>query len=270
MVFSGVTGCRSSLRHSTIARIPRQHETPLPCSLPASADDKSHAVRLLLVEDEPDLASLLDRRLRKTGYAVDLAPTGQRAIDLAIENDYDVIVLDLMLPDFSGVEILKQWRSEGFNCPTLILTALHEVQDKIRGLDAGADDYLTKPFDFEELLARLRSLLRRRGTEPVRVLDFEDVELDRTGLQAQRDGTALDLTAKELALLEYFMLNPGKVLSRTGIADHVWDDRYKARSNVIDVVVGRLRKKLEAGSRPRLIFTIKGLGYVLQHPKIKD
>ncbi len=224
-------------------------------------------MRLLLVEDELDLAGLLDRRLRKAGYAVDVAGTGRRAIDLAIENEYDIVILDLMLPDTSGVQLLKRWRSEGFNCPTLILTARHGVQDKIRGLDAGADDYLTKPFDFEELLARLRSLLRRRGSAPVRVLQFEDVELDRTGLQAQRSSTPLDLTAKELALLEYFMLNPGKVLSRTGIADHVWDDRYKAKSNVIDVVVGRLRKKLEASSGPRLIFTIKGLGYVLQHPK---
>lgn len=225
-------------------------------------------MRLLLVEDEPDLANLLDRRLRRAGYAVDVAGTGQRAIDLAIENEYDIIVLDLMLPDTTGVELLKQWRSEGFNCPTLILTARRGVQDKIRGLDAGADDYLTKPFDFEELLARLRSLLRRRGSAPVRVLQFEDVELDRTGLQAKRNNTPLELTAKELALLEYFMLNPGKVLSRTGIADHVWDDRYKAKSNVIDVVIGRLRKKVEAFGGPRLIFTIKGLGYVLQHPKI--
>ena len=227
-------------------------------------------MRLLLVEDEPGLANLLQRRLRKAGYAVDVAGTGRKAVDLANENVYDVIVLDLMLPDCSGVQLLEKWRSEGFNCPTLILTARTDIKDKIRGLDAGADDYLTKPFDYQELLARLRSLLRRRGSEPVRMLSFEDVTLDRNGLQVQRDGSPIELTAKELALLEYFMLNPGKVLSRTGIADHVWDDRYKAKSNVIDVVVGRLRRKLEAGGGQRLIFTIKGLGYVLQHPKVKD
>ncbi|MEM7349245.1 MAG: response regulator transcription factor [Acidobacteriota bacterium] len=228
------------------------------------------AVRLLLVEDEPNLATLLSRRLRNAGYVVDVAGTGKRAIELAVDNVYDVVVLDINLPDCSGIRLLERWRGEGQRYPILILTARSDVRDKIFALDAGADDYLTKPFDYQELLARLRCLLRRRDAEPVRMLKFEDLTFDRTTLQIRRNGTPLRLTAKELALIEYFLLNPGKVLNRTGIADHVWDDRYKAKSNVIDVVVGRLRKKLEAKGGPRLIFTIKGLGYVLQHPKSAD
>lgn len=223
-------------------------------------------MRLLLVEDEPTLAELLMRRLRKVGYAVDVAGTCREAASLATETSYDVVVLDLKLPDGSGVDLIEQWRRDGMDFPTLILTAQRSTADKVRGLDAGADDYLTKPFDFQELLARLRSLVRRRNAELVPTLEFEDIVLDTTDLVASRGGVPLELTAKELALLEYFLHHPGRVLSRSQIAEHVWDDRYRAQSNVIDVLVGRLRRKLETGGRERLIHTVKGLGYVLRRP----
>ena len=221
---------------------------------------------MLVVEDEPAVADILVRRLRQASYAVDAAGTCGEAVDLAVENEYDLVVLDVGLPDGSGVDLLEHWRREGFDSPTLILTAQRSIRDKVRGLDAGADDYLTKPFDFQELLARLRCLLRRRGTELAAILRFADVVLDRGSLSASRGSAALDLTAKEFALLEYFLLHSERIRSRAQIAEHVWDDSYKARSNVIDVVTGRLRRKLEAAGDDRLIHTVKGLGYVLRRP----
>ncbi|HMB53915.1 MAG TPA: response regulator transcription factor [Thermoanaerobaculia bacterium] len=222
-------------------------------------------MRLLVVEDERRLADHLSRGLREEGYAVDHAPTRGRAAELAIENPYDLVILDLRLPDGSGLDLLADWRRDGRTMPVLVLTARDRQEEKVGGLDAGADDYLTKPFDFAELLARVRALLRRRGT-PVRdVLTAGDLSLDRTARRAEIAGRAVELTPKEFALLEYFLLHPDAVLSRATIAEHVWDADYEAKSNVIDVMVARLRRKLggDDGGEPS-IESVPGVGYALR------
>ncbi|HEY7214384.1 MAG TPA: response regulator transcription factor [Thermoanaerobaculia bacterium] len=224
-------------------------------------------MRLLLVEDEPLLARRLVKGLREEGYGVDHAASRAEAADLAAAADFDLILLDLRLPDGPGLDLLVRWRREALATPVLILTAMDGIEDRVRGLDAGADDYLTKPFAFEELLARARSLLRRRSAPPLQVLACADLRLDRTRRQVERGGESLDLTAKEFALLEYFMLHPGAVLDRATISEHVWDFAYEARSNVIDVMVTRLRRKLEAAGAPRLIHTVKGSGYIFGPPR---
>lgn len=195
---------------------------------------------------------------------MDGAATCEEATELAIANEYDLVILDLMLPDGSGLDLLAQWRTEEREFSVLLLTARDEVSDKVRGLDAGADDYLTKPFDFDELLARIRSLLRRRPVAPREILRYDDLELDRTRHRVTRGGREVELTAKEFALLELFLLRPEAALARSHIAEHAWDASYEARTNVIDVLVGRLRQKLEAGGRPRLIQTVRGIGYALR------
>ena len=221
------------------------------------------AMRLLLVEDERRLAEHLARGLREEGYAVDRAGTRAQAEELTAGNDYDLVVLDLMLPDGSGLDLLRAWRRDGVAVPVLVLTARDRVEEKVTGLDAGADDYLTKPFDLDELLARIRSLLRRREAPPRDRLVAGSLVLDRTARRADVAGRALDLTAKELALLEYFLLHRDVVLSRARIAEHVWDAAYEARSNVIDVMVGRLRRKLGSAAGTALE-TVPGVGYVLR------
>jgi DNA-binding response OmpR family regulator len=226
--------------------------------------DYNVGVRLLLVEDEHRLADRLARGLREEGFAVDTAPTAARARGRVVETDYDLVLLDLKLPDGSGFDLLAEWRGEGFAGPILILTAKDLLADKVKGLEGGADDYLTKPFSFEELLARIRVLLRRRAAPPQDVIEIGDLRLDRTGHRAERAGQPIDLTAKEFALLELFALHTGHVLSRAVIAEHVWDSAYDAQSNVIDVIVGRLRRKLGPRSAERLIHTVAGVGYVFR------
>jgi len=221
-------------------------------------------VRLLVVEDERLLADRLAAGLREEGFAIDCAHSLAAARDLAIENAYDLVLLDVGLPDGCGLDLLAEWREEGRGAPVLLLTARDRVDDKVEGLDAGADDYLTKPFEFEELLARVRALLRRRAAPPQSRLAFDDVVLDRNARYATRGDVELELTGKELALLEYFLLHAGSALSRAEIAEHVWDATYEARSNVIDVIVGRLRRKLEQTGRPRLIHALPGHGWVLR------
>jgi two-component system copper resistance phosphate regulon response regulator CusR len=221
-------------------------------------------MRLLLVEDEALLARRLRKGLQEEAYAVDLAETAAAARALAQETSYDLIVLDLMLPDAAGLDLLAAWRDEGVETPVLILTARDRLEDKLRGFEAGADDYLTKPFAFEELLARARSLLRRRQAPPAEVLTFDDIRLDRSRREVRRDGRLFHLTPKEFALLEYLMLHPGRVLDRLTLAEHVWDAGYDARSNVIEVIVGRLRRKLEERGEPQVLHTVKGVGYVLR------
>ncbi len=224
-------------------------------------------MRLLVVEDEAHLARYLVRGLREEAYAVDHVGTWAEASELAFENEYDLAILDLMLPDGSGLDLLREWRAGELDMPVLVLTARDTIEDKVTGLDLGADDYLTKPFEFEELLARVRSLLRRQPAPATVILRFEELELDRAQHQAAIAALPLDLTVKEFALLEYLMINPLRVLSRDQIADHVWGDSFSAETNAIDVMVGRLRRKIrEAGGR-RLIDTVRGLGYVLRLPE---
>ena len=221
-------------------------------------------VRVLVVEDEHRLADRLARGLREGGFAVDTAATRAAARDLVSGADYDLVLLDLKLPDGSGLELIEKWRREGFMAPILVLTAKDLVDDKITGLKAGADDYVTKPFAFDELLARIQVLLRRRGTAPRDLLRIGDLHVDRTSRQVERAGQAIALTAKEYALLEYLALHAGHVLSRSTIAEHVWDNGYEAQSNVIDVIVSRLRRKVDGPGAERLIHTVGGVGYVLR------
>ena len=221
-------------------------------------------VRVLVVEDEHRLADRLARGLREEGLAVDVAQTMALARDLTSGADYDLVLLDLKLPDGSGLELLAEWRADGFTAPILVLTAKDLPEDKVRGLKTGADDYLTKPFSFAELLARIQALLRRCAAPPRSVLEMGDLRVDRTARRAERAGRVIELTAKEFALLEFLALHAGQVLSRATIAEHVWDNGYDAQSNVIDVIVGRLRRKLEADGVGRLIHTVGGVGYTLR------
>lgn len=221
-------------------------------------------MRLLVVEDDEKLARTITRGLRHDGYAVDVAHDGDEAVRHAAVWDYDGIVLDLMLPVRDGLEVSRILRDRGCWAPILMLTARGDVEDRIRGLDAGADDYLPKPFDFGELLARLRALLRRTPTERPTALEVGDVHLDPATRVVERAGVPIPLTAREFGLLEFLMRRPGEVTSRTQLLDHVWDANYTGSTNVIDVYVSRLRRKLEKPHARGLIRTVRGVGFVLE------
>lgn len=218
-------------------------------------------MRALIIEDNPKMSSAIQRGLRENGYAADVSFTGFEGEDMAAGGQYDVIILDLMLPDRDGADVCRNLRRRCVKTPVLMLTALSGTQDKIAGLDAGADDYLTKPFEFEELLARLRALLRRGEASEGRTLACDDLKLDLYTRRAERKGKGVELSNKEFALLEYFMRNPNRVLSRSQIAEKVWDLNFDPGSNVIDVYVSGLRKKIDRGHERELIHTIKGAGY---------
>jgi two-component system, OmpR family, copper resistance phosphate regulon response regulator CusR len=220
-------------------------------------------VRILLVEDESRVASFIARGLREQTYAVDVAEDGEQAVYLASVNPYDVVVLDLMLPLKDGHTVCRELRAGGFRRPILMLTARDAVDDRVAGLDAGADDYLTKPFDLKELLARLRALLRRSTELRPPQARVADLVLDTGSHAVERGGKSVSLTAKEYALLEYLVLNEGRVVGREQIAQHVWDEMFDPLSNTIDVYIKRLRAKLDAGYERRLIHTRRGEGYVL-------
>lgn len=221
-------------------------------------------LRILVVEDDKKVASFLEKGLREEGYSVDVSHDGTDGLLKAHVHDYDLVVLDIMLPGKSGLEIVGDLRSRESNVPVLLLTARDDQRDVVLGLDAGADDYLTKPFGFDELLARVRALLRRGGsTRPDRLL-YNDVELDRVTHKASRRGERLDLTPKEFQLLEYLMLNAGRVVRRTELLEKVWDLTFDPMSNVVDVHVGHLRRKLEQGEAEPLVHTVRGVGYVFQ------
>jgi two-component system OmpR family response regulator len=223
-------------------------------------------VRVLIVEDEVKMARALRRGLEQEGYAVDTAPDGEDGLFQGIENPYDVIVLDVMLPKLDGFELCRRLREAGRWAPVLMLTARDGVGDRIAGLDVGADDYLVKPFSFGELLARLRALLRRSPVERPPVLVAGDVVLDPATHSVTRDGRRVELSVREFGLLEYLMRRPGQVVSRTSILEHCWDVNYDGFSNVVDVYVGYLRKKLEQPFGRPLIRTVRGVGYLLDPP----
>jgi len=221
-------------------------------------------VRVLVVEDEVKMAGLLKRGLEEEGYAVDVAGDGGEALWLSAENPYDAVVLDLMLPDVDGFEVCRKLREAGRWSPVLMLTARDSVGDRVRGLDAGADDYLTKPFSFAELLARLRALVRRGAPERPPLLRAGHLELDPATRRVSRDGTTIDLTAKEFGLLEYLMRHAGEVLTRTRLIEHVWDFAYDGDSNVVDVYVRYLREKIDRPFSTDSIETVRGAGYRLR------
>ena len=216
-------------------------------------------MRALVVEDQPKLASLIQRGLSEEGYAVDVAPDGPQALVRATATEYDVIVLDVMLPGLDGFEVCRQLRARTVQSPVLMLTARDGVEDRIAGLDLGADDYLTKPFAFDELVARLRALTRRGALERTPVLEVGALRLDPRTKQVWRGDEEVELSAKEFALLETFMRHPGQVLSRFELLEHAWDFGYENRSNVVDVYVRYLRQKLGAST----IETVRGAGYRL-------
>ncbi|MDX8403707.1 MAG: heavy metal response regulator transcription factor [Mariprofundaceae bacterium] len=220
-------------------------------------------MKILVVEDEERVAQFIQKGLKEEGHAVDVSYDGEDGGFLAEVNDYDLIILDLMLPKKNGLQTCKEIRDHGINTPVLMLTARDSVEDKVRGLDAGADDYLAKPFAFEELLARVRALLRRQSEAKAPILTISDLELDPMTRQVTRSGKSIRLTTKEYALLEYLLRNPKKVLSRTLIGEHVWDMNFDPESNVIDVYVSHLRTKVDKGFEPSLIHTLRGQGYIL-------
>lgn len=221
--------------------------------------------RILVVEDEAELADFVLRGLREEGFTVGHAADGDGATVALRAGTWDLVVLDWWLPGEDGLAVLRRYRAEGGSAPVLFLTARDSVSDRVRGLDGGADDYLCKPFAFDELLARVRALLRRH--EQVRELSLShgDVAVDVVGQRARRAGQVLDLTAKELALLSFFLRHPGQVLSRTRIYDHVWGESYDGQSNTLEVHVMELRRKLESHG-PRVIHTVRGRGYRLEGP----
>jgi two-component system copper resistance phosphate regulon response regulator CusR len=219
------------------------------------------AIRILIVEDEDELADFIVRGLREEGFAVERAVDGYQASEALQQGDWDLVVLDWWLPGEDGLAVLRRYRRAGGMAPVLFLTARDAVADRVRGLDAGADDYLTKPFAFDELLARIRALCRRRDRVPELALMHGDVTVDLATHRARRAGHTLDLTAKELALLTFFLRHPGQVLSRTRIYDHVWDESFDGLSNTLEVHVMELRRKLEAHG-PRVIHTLRGQGYL--------
>jgi len=220
-------------------------------------------MRLLLVEDEPRLAGFVAKGLREQSYAVDVATDGDQALYHARENDYDLVILDVMLPCRDGYGVCRELRATGFRLPILMLTARDAVDDRVRGLDSGADDYLTKPFDFKELLARIRALLRRPREIHPESIRISDLVLNTGNHTATRGGRAIGLTAKEYALLEFLMLRPNRIVNREQIAQHVWDENFDPLSNVIDVYVRRLRAKIDEGFARPLIHTRRGEGYLL-------
>ncbi|MFW7377987.1 MAG: response regulator transcription factor [Oligoflexus sp.] len=219
-------------------------------------------MRILVVEDDLALSNLLVRALREEAYAVDLAQDGQEAEWLAYENPYDVIILDIMLPIKDGITVLKNLRAGGIYTPVLFLTAKDSTEDVVKGLDEGGDDYLTKPFSLDELLARVRTLLRRKGTEVATVIEVGPIRIDPAKKQVTRDGVPIELTAKEYALMEYFGRNAGVVLSRTQLSEHVWDMNFEPTSNVVDVYVGYLRNKIDKAWGSNFIKTMRGHGYM--------
>jgi len=221
-------------------------------------------MRILVIEDEKKVANFIKKGLEEEHYAVDTAFDGEEGLYMAEVNEYDVIVLDLMIPKIEGLEVLKRIRGKKNNVPILVLTAKNTVEDTVKGLDAGCDDYMTKPFAFMEFLARIRALLRREKTDKAPLLRIADLTLSLVTHKVTRKEREIELTSKEYALLEYFMRNPDKVLTRTMISEHVWDYHFDSMTNVVDVYVNYLRKKIDKDFEPKLIHTLRGIGYMMK------
>lgn len=221
-------------------------------------------MRLLVVEDELHLQSVIKKRLMKENYSVDACGNGKDALDYLNASPYDAVILDIMLPGLSGIEVLRRIRSEGNRVPVLLLTALDGVDDRVSGLDSGADDYLVKPFAFEELLARIRVMLRRSAEHTTDLLTLADLTVDLKSHEVSRNGRRIELSGKEFAMLEYLMRNQGRVLSREQIEQHVWSFDYEGGSNMVDVYIRYLRRKIDDDFEHRLIHTVRGAGYVMR------
>jgi len=220
--------------------------------------------RILLIEDERKIADFIRRGLTLEGYQVQVAYDGESGLDAAVEQRPDLVILDIMLPAIDGIEVCKALRDAGFDMPILMLTARDAVRDRVAGLDAGADDYLVKPFAFDELLARIRALLRRRAAAEEEVLQFADLTLRPATREVTRGGRPIDLTAREFDILETFMRHPRQVLTREQLYERIWGYDFSGESNIIEVYIRYLRAKLEANGEPRLIHTVRGVGYVLR------
>jgi len=222
-------------------------------------------MRLLVIEDDRTIASFLVKGLQEAGFAVDHAEDGRTGLRLALTEPYDAAVVDVMLPGMDGLSVIEELRRQKVRTPVLILSARQSVDDRVRGLQAGGDDYLVKPFAFSELLARVQALIRRSTgeTQPTRLV-VRDVSLDLVSRRVERAGTVIDLRPREFALLEYLMRNAGRVVSKTMIMEHVWNYSFDPRTNVVDVLVFRLREKIDRGFEPKLIQTVRGIGYVLK------
>jgi DNA-binding response OmpR family regulator len=220
-------------------------------------------MRILLIEDEKKVADIIERGLKAERYAVDVCHDGQSGWDAAEAFNYDLIVLDLMLPKLNGTEVLEKVRRKNQQVPVLILTARDAVADKIKNFERGADDYLTKPFAFAEFLLRVKALLRRSSANPSAVVRVADLEIDRLSQNVKRGGKKIELTAKEYSLLEYLATNPGRVFSRTMIIEHVWDQSFQGLTNIVDVYIRHLREKLDDESPVKLLRTVRGVGYSL-------
>ncbi|MGH9660376.1 MAG: response regulator transcription factor [Bryobacteraceae bacterium] len=219
-------------------------------------------MRILVVEDEQRIADFLSRGMEGAGYAVDVAPSGARALDCVHATDYDLVILDLMLPDLDGLKVLEKIRNRKAGPPVLILSARGAVDDRVKGLEQGADDYLTKPFAFVELLARVRALLRRGQPGPERI-QVADLTLDCSRRKVTRNSESIELAPKEFGILEYMMRNRGRPLSRTMIVEHVWDMEYDGLTNIVDVYIRHLRSKIDEKAPRKLIQTVRGIGYMI-------
>lgn len=239
------------------------------CTIPLKKwTDENQVMKILLVEDEPKTGEYLRQGLGEAGFVVDLAQNGTDGLHLALHENHDLIILDVMLPGLNGWQVLESLRRRGLEMPILFLTARDQVEDRVKGLELGADDYLVKPFSFAELLARVRTILRRgRSATEVTNLRVADLELDLLRRRVSRSGKRIELTAKEFGLLELLMRRCGEVLPRTLIASQVWDMNFDSDTNVIEVAVRRLRSKIDDGQSVKLIQTVRGMGYVLEDPK---
>ena len=221
-------------------------------------------MKILVVEDERDLNRIITKHLKKNNYSVDRCFDGQKALDFISYSEYDLIITDIMMPNVDGYEFIDKLRANKNNTPVIMLTAKDTLEDKIVGLDSGADDYIVKPFEFDELLARIRVLMRRNYGLATNIIQIEEVTLDLAKKQVTKSGEIIDLTGKEYEVLEYLMKNKGSILSRDQILNHVWDYEYEGASNIVDVIIKNIRKKLDRGEGNTIIYTKRGLGYFVK------